>query len=93
MIDGIDYYPKKRKNNPNVKYWALLLLVILMAVYWYFSAKENLETNTPTRIIVSKPQAEPAANTIPISIKPTRIKPKAPEILEHLDELLPTQTL
>ncbi len=90
MIEGIDYYPKQRKNNPNFKYWALSLALVLLITYWIFSDKQNLETSGSNIIIISEPQIEPIAITP--SVKPTKIKVSAPKILENLDELLQNQT-
>ncbi len=82
MRDSIDYYPQKRKNKIKPKHWILLLL-ILGVVIWYFDSKNNPQKANPVRIIISKPQVE-----VVEPIKPVKIKKKAPEILENLDELL-----
>ncbi len=90
MIEGINYYPKKRKNKSKLIYWTLSPIVIFAIAYWYFDTGQTLETSAPTTIIISEPQIE--TNT-KISVEPAKIKKKTPEILENLDEVLQNQTI
>ena len=90
MIDGIDYYPKKKKGNNKFKLWALFLLVVSVASYWYFDNKQSPKKSSSTLILINKPEIESMVNTIPIAIKPSKIKIKKTEILENLDEVMQT---
>jgi len=90
MIDGIDYYPKKNKGNNKFKLWALFLLVASVAAYWYFDNKQSPKKPNSTLILINKPEIKDIVNTIPITIKPSKIKIKKPDILENLDEVMQT---
>lgn len=90
MIEGIDYYPKRRKINPKFKYLVLLLIVILVITFWYFDDEQNLETLGSRVIIINDPKIDPIINAIPIAVKPSaQIEETEPEILENLDEVIP----
>jgi len=88
MIDGIDYYPKQRKGKIKFKLWIALLLIAMLVGYWYFESKQPPKKSKSTLIVINKPEAKSVVNTIPIVIKPSKIKTKKPEILENLDEVL-----
>jgi len=88
MIDGIDYYPKRRKGKIKFKLWVALLLTVALAGYWYFESKRPPQKSKSTLIMISKPETKSAVNTIPIVVKPSKIKAEKPEILENLDEVL-----
>lgn len=92
MIEGIDYYPKKKKYKSEIKYWTLSLIAVLLIAYWYFNGEQNLETSTSS-IVINDLQIEPVTNPIPITIKPSQIQQKTSEILENLDEVLQSQTI
>ena len=61
MIDGIDYYPKKRKKTPKLKWMLVLLMLVLAsgAAYWYLNKSQDSPTkSTPTMIVISKGEKE-----------------------------------
>ena len=90
MIEGIDYYPIKRKSNKKPKLLIFLLLLVIVAGYWYFDNKQSSIKPKSTLIVISEPVIEPILNTIPIVIKPSQINQKTPEVLENLDEVMQT---
>ena len=53
MLDGINYYPK-RKKRLKLKLFLLLLLLLLLGIWYYF---ENVEVGgtRSTSIIISEP--------------------------------------
>ena len=91
MIDGIDYYPKAKKNsNHKFKLWILFLLLMGVVAYWYLDQKKSLEKPKLTLIVISEPEIDQAVQTIPIVITPIQSKQKIPQILENLDEVMQT---
>ena len=55
MLDGIDYYPSKKKRKPRVKIWILILVLVLVATSAYQYLKTPVkEVSGNTLIIVSK---------------------------------------
>jgi hypothetical protein len=68
MLDGIDYYPSKKKRKPRVKIWFLISALALVAgyVYQYLEAPVK-EVNDSTLIVISKgkkPVEESLSNVI-----------------------------
>ena len=91
MIDGIDYYPKAKKNSNNkFKLWILFLLLMGVVAYWYLDQKKSLEKPKSTLIVISEPEIDQAVETIPVVITPIQSKQKIPQILENLDEVMQT---
>lgn len=90
MIDGIDYYPKKKKDNGKFMFWVLFLLIVGILVYWYLNDQIDLEKPKSTLIIISEPELKQTDETIPISAISIQDKQKyvQPQILENLDEVM-----
>jgi D-arabinose 1-dehydrogenase-like Zn-dependent alcohol dehydrogenase len=68
MLDGIDYYPSKKKRKPRVKNWVLMLGFFILGVYGYqyleSPAEKSSATNTLIVISKGKKQAEEKVNSV-----------------------------
>jgi hypothetical protein len=88
MLDGIDYYPKRKKR---IKLKLFLLLLILLAAYGGWFYLDNMQSNSPTQstsIVISVPESE--EEKIIIVVEGTQEAPaKAePANSENLDEVI-----
>ena len=54
MLDGINYYPKRKKRF-KLKLFLLLLLIIIFLGIWYYFEDIEIGANRPTSIIISEP--------------------------------------
>ena len=54
MLDGINYYPK-RKKRLKLKLFLLLLLILMFLVVWYYFESEKIGDTRSTSIIISEP--------------------------------------
>ena len=56
MLDGIDYYPKKRKQSKR-KLWLLLLVLVLSVVLYSLYGQYQQPASTPSskQIVISEP--------------------------------------
>ena len=53
MLDGINYYPK-RKKRLKLKLFLLLLLILIFLVIWYYFEDVEIGSNRSTSIIISE---------------------------------------
>ncbi|ABL02152.1 hypothetical protein Rmag_0383 [Candidatus Ruthia magnifica str. Cm (Calyptogena magnifica)] len=60
MIEGIDYYPKKRNKKLKLKWWILLILAFMISIFWYLNQKYDTKKikEAPILIIISKGEKE-----------------------------------
>lgn len=85
MIDGIDYYPAKRKTKPTR--WILWLLSCLFFVgYWYANLEKS--PTKPAIIVIYEPKNNQQINQAPPTIAATQIKEAYEKPLEDLDEMI-----
>ena len=54
MLDGINYYPK-RKKRLKLKLFSLLLLIIIFLGIWYYFEDVEIGNTRSTSIIISEP--------------------------------------
>ena len=54
MLDGINYYPK-RKKRLKLKLFLLLLLILIFLGIWYYFEDVEIGCNRSTSIIISEP--------------------------------------
>lgn len=92
MLDGIDYYPKKRRSKKIPILIFLLMAVIGFAAYWYDQTGmvKNLEKPKKNIIVISEPQAietPPSSSNVKQSALPTGII-ETPSVVENLDEII-----
>ncbi|SMN10579.1 hypothetical protein SPBRAN_672 [uncultured Candidatus Thioglobus sp.] len=89
MIDGIYFYPRKKKQiHKKLVFWIVLLAVILVIVY-YFSGEQATEAQSSNSIVISEGATEDKVVSIPIKIETGKVQPEKQGIFENLDELRP----
>ena len=89
MLDGIKYYPK-RKKRLKPKLFLLLLLLILLGVWYYFEDVEIGGTRS-TSIIISEPSNfESSEESITEDIEEVLSTPLIDNNTESLDEAINT---
>ena len=68
MLGGIDYYPRKKKRQPRIKIWALILGFFILVVYGYqyleLPVEKSSATNTLIVISKGKKQVEEKVNSV-----------------------------
>jgi hypothetical protein len=90
MIEGIDYYPKKRPSKVKIMLWLLVPAVIFVAVYYFYNVK-ILEKPQEKLIVIKAPEREKTkVAAIPVNIETSEYESQtiAPELLENLDEVI-----
>ena len=88
MLDGIDYYPKKKKRSFG-KLIGLLLFFLALISLWYYLQNLDLSESTSSTIIISQPPeyVEDEKKVVEDSNEP--IAPKLIESnVESLDEVV-----
>ena len=88
MLDGIDYYPKKKKRIFGKLVWLLLFLFALIGL-WYYLLSLDFSQSKSSSIIISQP-SEYVENEIKV-VEDTKetITPKVIESNEEsLDEVV-----
>ncbi len=92
MIEGIDYYPKKKKSKANIKLWFFVLLIIAVLIYLVFNNNnQSVKKQNSTLIIISEPvkNIDKKQNKITQTIV---VEPRTENIshFEKLDEVAQT---
>ena len=77
MLDGIKYYPKRKKRIKLKQFLLFLLLLILLGIWYYFEDVEIGEARS-TSIIISEP---------------SNFEGSEKSITEDLEEVLPTPVI
>ena len=54
MLDGIDYYPKRKKRIIGKLIWLLLFILVLGGLWYYFQGLD-FSQSTSSSIIISQP--------------------------------------
>ena len=90
MIEGINYYPKKKKSNANFFILVFLFLTALVLL-WYYLSESNFNKDSSSSIIISLPSINVEDDIMKeddISNKATiDLKQKS---TENLDEVIST---
>ena len=90
MLDGINYYPKRKKRFKLKLFWLFLLILIFIGIWYYFENVEIGETRS-TSIIISEPNNfENSEETITENIKEVSSTPIIGNNTENLDEVIKT---
>jgi len=90
VLDGINYYPIKKKPIKGRLLWLFLFFLIFGAMWYYFQGEEVTESKTNS-IIISQPSLDDVSESIIVENIDDAISPdKINEATENLDEVIST---
>ena len=90
MLDGINYYPK-RKKRLKLKLFSLFLLILIFLGIWYYFEDVEIGGTRPTSIIISEPNNfENSEESITENIEEVSSTPIIGNNTESLDEAIKT---
>ena len=90
MLDGIKYYPK-RKKRLKIKLFLLLLLILIFLGIWYYFEDVEIGGTQSTLIIISEPNNfESSEESISEDIKEASSTTIINNNIESLDETIKT---
>ena len=90
MLDGINYYPK-RKKRLKLKLFLFLLLILMFLGIWYYFKDIEIGGTRSTSIIISEPSNfESSEESITENIEEVSSTPVIENNTESLDEAIKT---
>jgi len=90
MLDGINYYPK-RKKRLKLKLFLILLLILMFLGIWYYFKDLEIGGTRSTSIIISEPSNfESSEVSINEDIEKASSAPSIDKNTETLDEAIKT---
>ena len=90
MLDGINYYPKKKKPLKRRLFWLSLFFLIFVAIWYYFQGEDKTESKSNS-IIISQPSLDDMSENIVVENSNNLSSPKEiKEVTENLDEVIST---
>ena len=90
MLDGIKYYPK-RKKYLKLKFFMIFLLILILLGIWYYFEDVEIGDTRSTSIIISEPSNfESSEESITENIEEVSSTPIIGNITESLDETIKT---
>ena len=90
MLDGINYYPKKKKRLRGKLLWFLLFFLIFGGI-WYYFQDIKIGENKSSSIIISQPDNfEERIETVVDNIEQPISSPILEKETERLDEIIST---
>ena len=90
MLDGINYYPK-RKKSLNLKLFLILLFILMFLGIWYYLEDVEIGGTRLTSIIISEPNNfESSEESITENIEEVSSTPVIENNTESLDEVIKT---
>ena len=90
MLDGINYYPK-RKKRLKLKLFLLLLLILIFLGIWHYFEDVEIGGNRSTSIIISEPNNfESSEESITEDIEEVSLTTIIDNNTEILDEAIKT---
>ena len=90
MLDGINYYPKRKKRS-SLKLFLLLLLILIFLGIWYYFEDVEIDSTRSTSIIISEPNNfENSEESITENIEKVSSTPKIGNNTESLDQVIKT---
>ena len=90
MLEGINYYPKKKKRLRGKLLWFLLFFLIISGILYYYQDIEIGE-NKSSSIIISQPNNfEERIKTVVDNIEQPVSSPILEKEIERLDEVINT---
>ena len=88
MLDGINYYPKRKKRF-KLKLFLLLLLILIFLGIWYYFEDVKISGTRSTSIIISEPNNfESSEESITENIEEVSSTPIIGNNTESLDEAI-----
>ena len=90
MLDGINYYPKRKKRF-KLKLFLLFLLILIFLGIWYYFEDGEIGGTRSTSIIISEPSNfESSEESITENIEEVSSTPVIENNTESLDEAIKT---
>ena len=90
MLDGIKYYPKRKKRLKH-KLFLLLSLILLFLGIWYYFEDVDISGTQSTSIIISEPNNfESSEESISEDIEEPSLPTRIDNSIESLDETIKT---
>ena len=90
MLEGINYYPKKKKRLRGKLLWFLLFFLIFGGI-WYYFQDIKIGENKSSSIIISQPDNfEESVETVVDNIEQPISSPILEKETERLDEIIST---
>ena len=90
MIEGINYYPKKKKPIL-IKLILLILLILIFGCIWYYFKGIDFNRNQSSSIVISKPSiVDESVNSFISSTNDSIPTPLVETNTENLDEVIST---
>jgi len=90
MLDGINYYPKRKKSF-KLKAFLLFLLILMFLGIWYYFEDVEIGGTRSTSIIISEPNNfESSEESITENIEEVSSTPVIENNTESLDEAIKT---
>jgi len=90
MLDGINYYPKRKKRLKS-KLFLLLLLILMFLGIWYYFEDVGISGTRSTSIIISEPNNfESSEESLTENIEEVLLIPIIDNNTESLDEAIKT---
>ena len=91
MLDGINYYPKRKKYRLKLKLFLLLLLILMFLGIWYYFKDIEIGGTRSISIIISEPSNfESSKVSITEDIEKVSSTPVIDNNTETLDEAMKT---
>jgi len=90
MLDGINYYPKRKKRLKPKLFLLLLLILIFFGIWYYFENVEIGGTQTISIIISEPDNFESSEESITENIEEVSSTPIIDNSTESLDEAMKT---
>ena len=88
MLDGIKYYPK-RKKKLKLKFFLIFLLILILLGIWYYFEDVEIGDTRSTSIIISEPSNfESSEESITENIEEVSSTPIIGNNTESLDETI-----
>ena len=90
MLDGIKYYPK-RKKNLKLKFFLIFLLILILLGIWYYFEDVEIGGTRSTSIVISEPNNfKSSEESITENIEEVSSTPIITNNTESLDETIKT---
>jgi hypothetical protein len=90
VLDGINYYPKKKKPIKG-RLLLLFLFFLIFGAIWYYFQGEEINESKPNSIIISQPSLDEFSENIFVGDNDDVISPdEINEAIENLDEVIST---